>query len=106
MGIMILVLFVAIGFGAAYWIARNLSGAKGWLALAGWFLVPFVLFAAWTIYDLQQMHARSTDYDQAVPLLILYSLVMAVPWGVANLVGALTGRQKRRRDAAPGGQVF
>lgn len=90
---------MAAGFAGAYAIARHRSGLAGWLMLLGWFLLPFVLFAAWTYYDLHELGASASEYDQAVPLMVIYMAMIAVPWGIANLLGALTGRQKRRGSA-------
>ena len=37
-----------------------------------------------------------------VGMMIMFMVMMAVPWGVGMLLGALTGKQKRLKDGASG----
>jgi hypothetical protein len=99
------ILLFAFGAGGAWLIARKTTGAIGWLLLIVWAVVPLALFAAWTLYDLRAMGATQTEYDQAVPLMIIFMAMMLVPWGAGMLVGRQWGRRRREKGAAAGGHA-
>jgi 4-amino-4-deoxy-L-arabinose transferase-like glycosyltransferase len=100
------ILLFAFGAGGGWLIARKMSGACARLLLLAWLVLPLGLFAAWTFYDLHAMGARDSDYDQAVPLMLIFMAMMAVPWGAGMLVGMSSGRRRRKKDAATGGHTF
>jgi hypothetical protein len=99
------ILLFAFGAGGAWLIARKTTGAAAWLLLIVWSVVPLAAFAAWTLYDLRAMGATQTEYDQAVPLMIIFMAMMVVPWGAGMLVGRQWGRRRREKDAAAGGRA-
>jgi hypothetical protein len=51
------------------------------------------------------MGATQTEYDQAVPLMIIFMAMMVVPWGAGMLVGRQSGRRRREKDPAAGGHA-
>jgi hypothetical protein len=99
--IIIAIAFVA-GIGGGYVIARNLSGLAAFGAFLLWLGTPVlilaVLFSASTDPTLTTQQA-SYNFSMA---LVLTSIIVAIPWGIANLIGGLLGhRHRKARKAVP-----
>jgi hypothetical protein len=97
--IIISIAFVA-GIGGSYLIARNLSGLAAFGAFLLWLGMPVlvlaVLFSASTDPTLTPQQA-SYNFSMA---LVLASIIVAIPWGVANLIGGLLGQRHRKARGA------
>lgn len=102
------IVLIAGGVGGGFWIARNRSGGRGWRLLAMWLCVPFVLLVLWLVgmAITQGFDADALTGEMATSLGIVFVLFFALPWFIANFVGALVGRGMRRRSATGANEVF
>jgi hypothetical protein len=92
-------LALLVGIGGSYVMARNLSGVSAFAAMLLWLVVPFfVLFGLFSSSADPTLPAERARANVVVAFMIT-SIVIAIPWIVANVIGWVLGR--RRPKAAP-----
>lgn len=98
--ILVLGILLAAGLLGAFLIARYLSGGLAWAALLAWLILPFVILGAALVGGIDPtIEAERTQYNLSFGF-VLFSILLAVPWLPANLIGALLGRRQRKSGEA------
>lgn len=101
----LLAMLVLFGLAGGVVLGCNTRGARALLAWALWLPVPFIILAFVLFSQIDPtLSAERAGYDFAFGF-VLVSILMAIPWLGASLVGALIGWAMRRRvpDAVAGG---
>jgi hypothetical protein len=91
-------LALVVGYGGGFLIAQRLRGLGAFVVFLLWLAVPFVvLHFAFTAAVDPTLTAQQASYNVAMAT-VLTSIVIAIPWFGANLVGAIMGRNRRKPD--------
>ncbi|MCC6827561.1 MAG: hypothetical protein IT550_04960 [Novosphingobium sp.] len=90
-------LLVAFGLGGGVVLARNTRGLRALAAWALWLPVPFIILTFVLAGQADPtLSADRASYNFAFGF-VLVSILIAIPWFGASLVGALIGWAMRRR---------
>lgn len=95
-------LVAVVGLVGSFLIFRFTRGLRTVLGCMGWFVLPFVIIAFVLVAEQDaSLSADRVQYNFFFGFALL-SLIVAVPWLLANLVGAILGAIFRKGKPAPG----
>lgn len=99
--IWVLALVVGAGLAGSFFVARRLSGWRAVFVWISWLMSPFALIALLLAVESYPTlpHDRAS-YNFAFGFVLL-SIIVAIPWFPANLIGGLVGWRFRKAGKAP-----
>ncbi len=93
--VMLLVVLIAAGLPGALLIFRMLRGGAALLALLLWLTIPYIALAAMMLAELDMTlppDRRAYNFQFGF---VLFSLLLTIPWLLANVIGGVIGRLLR-----------
>ena len=98
--VMLLVVLIAAGLPGALLIFRMLRGGAALIALLLWLTVPYIALAAIMLAELDMTlpsDRRAYNFQFGF---VLFSLLLTIPWLLANVIGGVIGRLLRPSTVA------
>lgn len=98
--VMLLVVLIAAGLPGALLIFRMLRGARALVVLLLWLTVPYIALAAMMLAELDMTlppDRRAYNFQFGF---VLFSLLLTIPWLLANVIGGVIGRFLRPSTVA------
>lgn len=98
--VMLLVVLIAAGLPGALLIFRMLRGGAALIALLLWLTVPYIALAAMMLAELDMTlppDRRAYNFQFGF---VLFSLLLTIPWLLANVIGGVIGRLLRPSTVA------
>ena len=87
---------IPVGFVGGFLFRRRLSGARAVAVWLTWLSLPFVALAGLLVSEIDPSWSQhETSYNLAFGF-VFFGIAIAVPWLVANLVGAVLGGRGSR----------
>jgi hypothetical protein len=96
--LVLLAAIVAAGVVGSLLIMRHLPGTRALGAFILWLPVPYLVLAAIIGANSDPTLSSSQATYNFQLAFVLASFVITIPWAIANLVGGLIGRRKRRNN--------